>query len=83
MFKGANAGVLIGLVMIAISFIIFPIVLDGANEILDHSSIDSYTGLAEIASIGPLLVFVIMLFGGLGLTVVGGVSAARRSRRRR
>ena len=83
MFQGSNAGVLVGLVMIAISFIIFPIVLDGANTILDHGSIGSYTGLAEIASIGPLLVFVIMLFGGLGLTVVGGIGAARRARRRR
>ena len=78
MFKGANAGVLIGLVMIAISFIIFPIVLDGANEILDHASIDSYTGLAEIASIGPLLVFVIMLFGGLGLTTYSAYQSVRR-----
>ena len=81
MFKGANSGVLIGLVMIAISFIIFPIVLDGANEILTHGSLASYTGLEEIASIGPMLVFVVMLFGGLGLTVASGVSAARRRRR--
>ena len=77
MFKGANAGVLIGLVMIAISFIVFPIVLDGADTILTHANITDYTGLAEIASIGPLLVFVIMLFGGLGLTVYSGYQRTR------
>ena len=77
MFKGANAGVLLGLVMIAISFIVFPIVLDGADEILGHANITDYTGLAEIAAIGPLLVFVIMLFGGLGLTVYGGIKSYR------
>ncbi len=67
--KGWNAGVLIGLIMIAISFIVFPIVLDGADEILGHSSVNTYTGLYQIAAIGPMLVFVIMLFGGLGLAV--------------
>ena len=75
----SNPGVLIGIVMIAISFIVFPVVLDGANEILDHSNLTDYTGLEQIASIGPMLVFVVMLFGGLGLT---GYSAYRAARRR-
>ena len=78
MFKGANTGVLIGLVMIAISFIVFPIVLDGADTILGHANITDYTGLAEIAAIGPLLVFVIMLFGGLGLTTYSAYQSVRR-----
>ena len=77
MFKGANSGVLIGLVMIAISFIVFPIVLDGADEILGHANITDYTGLSDIAAIGPMLVFVVMLFGGLGLTVYSGYKSYR------
>lgn len=77
MFQGANSGVLLGLVMIAISFIVFPIVLDGADEILGHANITDYTGLADIAAIGPLLVFVVMLFGGLGLTIYSGAKSLR------
>ena len=79
---GGNTGVLLGLVMIAISFIVFPVVLDGANEILDHANISDYTGLEQIAAIGPMLVFVVMLFGGLGLTVYSGYRAVRRQERR-
>lgn len=70
--KGPNTGILIGLIMIAISFIMFPIVMDGANEILSHANISDYTGLEQVAGIGPMLVFVVMLFGGLGLTVFSG-----------
>jgi len=72
-----NSGVLLGLVMIAISFIVFPVVLDGANEILSHANITDYTGLQQIAAIGPMLVFVVMLFGGLGLTVYSGFKGRR------
>ena len=72
MTKGVNSGVLLGLVMIAISFIIFPIVMDGASEILGHANVTDYTGLEEIAAIGPMLVFVTMLFGGVGLVGYSG-----------
>lgn len=72
-----NSGVLLGLIMVAISFIVFPIVLDGANEILSHDNVTDYTGLEQIAAIGPMLVFVIMLFGGLGLTVYSGYRSAK------
>jgi len=72
MTKGLNSGVLLGLVMIAISFIIFPIVMDGASEILGHSNVTDYTGLEEIAAIGPMLVFVTMLFGGVGVAAYSG-----------
>lgn len=65
---------LLGLIMIAISFVIYPIVMDGTDTLLaaiDASSY-SYTGLESIAKIAPLLVFVSMLFGGIGLGAYGG-----------
>ena len=76
-----DSGILMGLIMIAIAFIVFPIVLDGANEILTHANVSDYTGLEQIAAIGPMLVFVVMLFGGLGLAGYSGYSAVRRKRR--
>jgi hypothetical protein len=72
-----NSGVLLGLVMVAISFIVFPVVLDGANEILNHPNLTDYTGLEQIAAIGPMLVFVVMLFGGLGLTIYSGIKGKK------
>ena len=81
MFKGVNTGVLLGLIMIAISFIVFPIVLDGANEILTHADLADFTGLEQIASIGPMLVFVMMLFGGIGMTGYGAYKTIKRRKK--
>jgi len=72
----------LGIVMIAVAFIIFPIVLEGAEEIRTHASIDSYTGLSSLVTVGPTVIFVAMLFGGTLLTWVGlrGYSASRKSK---
>lgn len=65
---------LLGLIMIAISFIVYPIVLDGCQELLDtiDASAYEYTGLEAIVGIAPLLVFVSMLFGGIGVGAYAG-----------
>jgi len=54
----------LGLVAIAISFIIFPIVLTGVASITSHTHIAAFTGLSDVANIAPLVIFVGMLFGG-------------------
>lgn len=63
--------IVLGIVMIAIAFVVFPVVLDGTDEILGATNIAQYTGLASVAKIAPLIVFVSMLFGGGFLTFRG------------
>lgn len=54
----------IALILIAVGFIIFPILLSGADTIRTATNITYYTGLEQIVSIGPTLIFVFFLFGG-------------------
>jgi hypothetical protein len=61
----------LGLIMIAVSFILFPIVMEGAATILADANLADYTGLETIVAIAPTLVFVGMLFGGGVLTYMG------------
>lgn len=75
--------VILGIVMIAVAFAIFPVVLEGAEEIRTHANISSYTGLSSMVEIGPTVVFVVFLFGGIAGVGAGGVMAVRSRRRRR
>ena len=61
----------VGLIMIAVAFIMFPIILEGAATVLADANIADYTGLSTLVSIAPTLVFVSMLFGGGMLTYTG------------
>lgn len=72
----------LGIIMIAISFIIFPVVLDGAAAILADANLADYTGLEAVTSIAPLVVFVAMLFGG-GMLTFQGVKQARSGGKKR
>lgn len=54
----------LGLVGIAIAFIIFPIVLTGVASVTSHTHIAAFTGLSDVANIAPLVIFVGLLFGG-------------------
>lgn len=74
--------IVIGLVAVAIAFIIFPIVLDGVAVILADANLADYTGLEAMASVAPLLVFVAMLFTG-GLLTFQGVKGMRSGRSKR
>jgi len=80
--KSGNVGMnlLLALIMIAIAFVVYPIVLDGADTILSDANIADYTGLSSIAAIAPLLVFVSMLFAGIG---IGGYSAYKAVKRKK
>lgn len=69
-----DSKVFIGLVMIAVAFIIFPIVLTGAQAILTDANIADYTGLSTLVKIAPTLIFIGMLLGGGLMTYVGAKS---------
>ena len=62
----------LGMVMIAVGFIIFPIVLEGAEEVRTATNVGEYTGLSSLVKIGPTLAFVGFLFGGVVTTFFGG-----------
>lgn len=66
-----NVSTIVGIVMIAITFFIFPIVLDGCVQILTHASIASYTGLDSVVEVTPLILYVGLLFGGGSLIWYG------------
>jgi len=68
-----------GIIAIAIAFVVFPIVLDATSGILTHSSIASFTGLESIAKVAPLIVFVGLLAGG-GFGLFKGVQGLRGKR---
>ena len=68
---------LMSLIMLAIAFVVYPIVMDGAATIINDPNIDSYTGLAAIAKIAPMLVFVMMLFESLGTGAYAGYKAIK------
>lgn len=80
--QGDLITVTVGLVLIAVAFIIFPIVIEGAEETRLATNISQYTGLGSIVKIGPTLVFVGLLFGGVMATFFGA-RALYRSRSNR
>ena len=69
-----------GIIAIAIAFVIFPIVLDATSGILTHEGIATFTGLSSIAKVAPLIVFVGLLAGG-GFGLFKGVSGLRKRTR--
>lgn len=66
-----NSKIFVGLIMIAVAFVIFPIVLEGAQVILTDANLADYTGLETLVSIAPTLIFISMLLGGGLLTAIG------------
>lgn len=61
--------VIIGFVVICL---IFPLILTAMDSITGHASIADFTGLAELANITPLLMW-IGIIGTLGLLGFGAV----------
>jgi len=55
----------IGLIFIAVGFIIYPVILDGVEQVLDAPTIDSYTGLGPVASVAPLIVLIGFVTAGV------------------
>jgi hypothetical protein len=53
-----------GTIGIVISFAVYPLVLTASHDIINYAHIATFTGLASVAGIGPLVIFVMMLFGG-------------------
>lgn len=62
---GSWIKIILGLVLVAVGFVIFPIVLTGAEESRLATNVSEYTGLSSMIEVGPTLVFVGFLFGGV------------------
>ena len=71
----------VGLILIAVGLIVFPVVLTGAATILADANIADYTGLETLVEIAPLLIFIGFLGSG-GVLTFQGIQAKRSSRRR-
>lgn len=77
--SGGSMKVIIGLVMISITFFIFPIVMDGCVTILTDTNIATYTGLDDLVQVTPLILYVGLLFGGAAM-IASGTGAIRKTR---
>lgn len=78
--------IVFGTIAIAVAFIIFPMVIEGAETTRLATNLSSYTGMTSMIGIGPTLAFVVLILGGLfttGVGVYGAARSARRSRRSR
>ncbi len=69
--KGALKG-LIGLIMISVGFVVYPIVITGAEQVRLANNVSNYTGLTNINGIAPLVVYVMWLFLGALAVFAGG-----------
>ena len=80
--KGGMGVALMGLIMTAICFLLFPIVMDGTESILGwtgtgSTTVGNFTGLENVASIAPMIIFVFVVFGSIGVTAYGGIRTAQ------
>ena len=55
----------LGMVFIAVGFILFPVVIEGAEESRTATGVGNYTGLTSIIEVGPTIALVAFLFGGV------------------
>lgn len=84
---GDTMKLVIGIVMIAVCIIVFPIALSGIDTILNMGSIGDYTGLETMVQITPLLIWIGVLLGGGLLTFqgfrgrMGGGGKGKKARR--
>ena len=74
--KSIDFKVILGIITVALAFIVFPIILEATDDILANANISNYTGLSAIVKIAPMIVMVAILFGG-GILVFQGVKATR------
>ena len=69
-----------GMVMTAILFLVFPILMDTIGTVMSWTgtggNISQFTGLESVLPIAPLIIFVAIMFGSVGLTVAGGIKAS-------
>ena len=77
-----NMKMVLGIVGLAISMIVFPIIMDVTATILGHASIGSFTGLSALVSVTPLLAWVGLIVMSV-LSAVGGFKESRGGKRAR
>lgn len=67
----------LGIIAIAIAFVVFPVVMDATHTIVSNANIGDYTGLESIAKVAPLIVFVGLLASG-GFSMYKGITGMRK-----
>lgn len=67
----------VGIIFIAVGLIIFPVVMDGMDEVLDSASIDDYTGLESVSGVVPLIVLIGFISAGV-ITGFFGIRAMKQ-----
>ncbi len=80
--RGDIMKIVFGTIAIAVAFIIFPMVIEGAESTRLAANLASYTGMTSMIGIGPTLAFVVLILGGLFSTGVGVYHIARSGRKR-
>lgn len=72
---GNIKAIVVGIIMIVVALLMFGIVLDSVQALLDWTSggavISDFTGLEQLVTISPLLIFIGLLAGGGWLTFKG------------
>jgi len=77
---GSTMRIALGLIGMAISLIIFPIVLTAAASIMENANIGNYTGLSDVVGISPLVLLVGLLFGS-GASVYSGIKKRKKTKK--
>lgn len=87
MERNQLTSIVIGIIMIMISFIMFGVVLDSVDTLLSWTgaggtTLADFTGLTAIVTIAPLIIFIGLLAGGgwltfRGLSMGGGGKAGK------
>jgi hypothetical protein len=70
---------IIGIIMMVVALIMFPIILDAVSTILADANLADYTGLETMVAIAPLIIFIGLLAGGGWLTFKGLTSGRSSS----
>jgi len=70
--------IIMSIVGMTIAFVLFPTVLTGTASITGHTHITNFTGLGNVANIGPLVIFVGLVFGSAFSGYLGIKGAMKR-----
>lgn len=61
----------LGLIMITVGYVVFPVVIEGAEEVRLATNLSQYTGIDSINGIGPMVIYVVWLFLGALTSFMG------------
>lgn len=66
------SSIVLGVILIVVTLILMPLILDANDSILTDATVDNFTGLEAIAGVGPLIIL-LALFASGGLFTFSGI----------